>query len=86
MTYDPARERVVLFGGRGSSGNLGDTWEYDGTTWTKLEVTGPSPRNGHAMVYDARSKVVMLFGGRDEPAYFNDLWVFDGAWRKIPPR
>ncbi len=36
MVYDPARRRVLLFGGfdRPSSPALPDLWEWDGTTWT----------------------------------------------------
>ena len=83
MTYDPARERIVLFGGQSREGNLGDTWEYDGRTWTRLDIAGPTPRNGHALVYDPRTKTILLFGGRDEPNYFNDLWAFDGSWKQI---
>ena len=35
MAYDQARNRVVLFGGDGESGLLGDTWEWDGRRWTR---------------------------------------------------
>ena len=34
MTRSEIIERVVMFGGEDGSGKLGDTWEYDGTTWT----------------------------------------------------
>ena len=33
MTYDPVRDRVVLFGGKRNEANLGDTWEWDGRRW-----------------------------------------------------
>ena len=33
MTYDPVRDRVVMFGGSGSLGSLFETWEFDGTNW-----------------------------------------------------
>lgn len=42
LAFDPARGRVVLFGGRtgaGASQQLGDTWEWDGSNW--LEVVTP---------------------------------------------
>ncbi len=37
MAYDRDRDRVVLFGGETTQGapDLGDTWEFDGTTWTR---------------------------------------------------
>jgi len=37
--------KVVLFGGQDDNENpLGDTWVWDGASWTQLEVAGPSPR------------------------------------------
>jgi hypothetical protein len=33
MTHDAARGEVILFGGNGARGALGDTWTWDGTTW-----------------------------------------------------
>src|SRR6267154_5895947 len=34
--YDSKQKRVVLFGGWNRIGPLGDTWQFDGTTWTNL--------------------------------------------------
>jgi hypothetical protein len=42
MTYDKSRQKIVMFGGiaAGADDNyLADTWEFDGTMWTK--VSGP---------------------------------------------
>jgi hypothetical protein len=36
MAYDEQRRRVVLFGGNDDSGILADTWEWDGTSWTRI--------------------------------------------------
>jgi hypothetical protein len=33
LAYDAARDRVVLFGGFTSAGDLADLWEWDGATW-----------------------------------------------------
>jgi hypothetical protein len=46
---------VVLFGGStigggpGDNGALGDTWVWDGASWTQRDVSGPSPRSGAVM-------------------------------------
>ncbi len=40
MAYDEARWRVVLNGGIGKSGQLSDTWEWDGKSWTKFSPGG----------------------------------------------
>lgn len=93
MATDPVRRKVVLFGGRGASGSLQDTWEYDidGTSgWRQRTASfNPPARFGHAMFYDsARDTVVMLGGTGDDPSStFGDAWEWDGAagtWSILP--
>jgi hypothetical protein len=92
--YDPVRQRVVLFGGVHRDEvslleRLNDTWEWDGESWTQVEATGPSPRNGHVMAYDGYRNRVVLFGGLavgDDGAtrYANDTWEWDGElWTQV---
>src|SRR3990172_5984924 len=53
--YDPAGDRVVLFGGRGSSGDRADLWALDLVTDTWAELpggAGPSPRFTHVALHD----------------------------------
>ncbi len=47
----PVHDQLVLFGGLndGNSNTLGDTWTFDGTTWTQLSVAGPSGRSDAVM-------------------------------------
>ncbi len=62
MAYDSARGKVVLFGGSTSSGDLDDTWEWDGHVWTPMAPsTHPSAQHGHAMT-GARFYGVMMVG------------------------
>ncbi|MCC6782405.1 MAG: hypothetical protein IT457_06150 [Planctomycetes bacterium] len=67
MTFDSQRGRVVMFGGSYGSNineNWGDTWEWDGTDWTRvMPGTSPSPRTSLAMVYQALRGRPLLFGG-----------------------
>jgi len=56
---------------------LNDTWEYDGTTWTRVGDTGPSPRYRFGLVYGAQT--VLLFGGKDAGNAFRDTWEWDGV-------
>lgn len=78
MAYDGARGVTVLFGGfaAGGYGQLGDTWEWDGASWTLRSQSGPTPRESHAMVYDgARARVLLLFGG-DDGSSQGDTWEY----------
>jgi hypothetical protein len=81
--YDSVRGVTVLSGGQSYDGeNLGDTWEWDGTTWTQRSATGPSPRYLHAMAYDSARHVSVLFGGITLSfisTYHSDTWEWDGA-------
>src|SRR5579863_4368285 len=65
MAYDKARGQVVLFGGTNGTGVVyGDTWVWDGSTWTqKFPQNSPPARNGHDLVYDEARGQVLLFGG-----------------------
>ena len=75
MAYDSARGRTILFGGIGGS-FLGDTVEWDGTTWTqRVPATSPSARTYHAMAYDSARGVTILFGGANG-SYLGDTWEF----------
>jgi hypothetical protein len=85
LTYDSARERIVLFGGSqlllaNGSTYLGDTWEFDGTSWTQLMISGPTPRMRSTLTYDPARRVTVLFGGNDyDPR--SDTWELkDGQW------
>jgi Galactose oxidase, central domain len=75
---------VVLFGGSDGVTLLADTWAWDGTVWTKLAVSGPAARVGHAMALDAARGRVVLFGGESDSQNFADTWEFDGAaWSQV---
>ena len=98
MAADPHRETIVVFGGTGTSGTLGDTWEWDGIKWSlrlataPLQSDRPKPRSGTASCWDGINERVILFGGR-ENTVFNDTWEWNGTvWAQItteaspPPR
>jgi hypothetical protein len=82
MAFDGRRQRVVLFGGHnrtGESGSrLGDTWEWDGTRWIEIKVSGPSPRNSPALAYDNLRGKIVLCGGSTLGAVSGETWEWDG--------
>jgi hypothetical protein len=87
MGYDRARGRLILFGGLGTQGALGDTWAWDGATWLQLSPSASPPaRSGAVMAYDDTLGRLVLFGGQGIGAYLNDTWTWDGAaWDQLHP-
>lgn len=92
MAYDSARGVTVLFGGYDGTW-LGDTWEWDGFVWMKVDdgdpngITSPAPRAVMGMVYDSADGVVLMYGGAAGSAassQFEDLWQWNGtAWTML---
>jgi N-acetylneuraminic acid mutarotase len=81
---------VVLFGGdpspwiQGTTPNpLGDTWTFDGTSWTQVSVSNSPPARAAAMMATLGNDVV-LFGGGGGGRDLNDTWAFDGtSWTQV---
>lgn len=92
MTYDPVRQRVVLFGGVGGTACCtqanADVWEWDGSTWKKATPAAGAPpaRAFGALAYAPGPKQVLAFGGLDAGNVVNDqTWLWDGtAWTEVP--
>lgn len=88
MAYDAGDNYVLLFGGYNGSIYLGETWTWDGNTWTQLTLT-PSPpgREWGTLTWYPNIGALVLFGGS---AYslttaFNDTWLFfTGNWTAAP--
>jgi hypothetical protein len=88
MSYDRRRHRVVLFGGCDALGSsLADTWEWDGTNWTRrIVLSSPPARLGGGLAYDPVRQRSVLFGGSTGPGYLADTWEWDGAnWTQRTP-
>jgi cysteine-rich repeat protein len=83
MTYDPVRDRVLMYGGAGPSGDpLLDTWEWDGETWRELTTTEHPPPSD-MMTFDTRRGLAVLVGGQPTAH-----WEWNGvSWilRQPPP-
>ena len=79
LAYDPARGRVILFGGRDARGDrLRDTWEWDGASWTEtFPVTDPPvERHSHAMSYGYPRGVALWDGSASAGAQPLNTWQF----------
>lgn len=89
LTTEPVTGKVVMFGGMGP-GAVGDTWEWNGDTWTQTGlVNPPSPRETHAMAPDGQGGIVLFGGstGSDETwRYYQGQWTQLGPATTPPPR
>jgi hypothetical protein len=55
---------IVLSGGLGRHGALGDTWIWSGSSWLRATPTAPpSSRSGAAAAYDPQGLQLVVFGG-----------------------
>ena len=88
MAYDAATSNIVLFGGVDGRAIAGDTWTWDGTTWT-MQAPAVHPPNSSAasMAYDAATRTVVLFGGANNSrGELDSTWTWDGStWAKQNP-
>jgi len=94
MTYDAARNRVLLFGGYSTTPSTDDLWEWNGSSWHRIVTAiAPPPRTHSSMAYDAARHEVVLFGGVKlttstpegfDPFPYDDTWIWNGAtWRSV---
>ncbi|HLJ76940.1 MAG TPA: hypothetical protein VKT75_05990, partial [Acidobacteriaceae bacterium] len=92
MAYDAATQQVVMFGGNATTNPstpvvFGDTWVWNGTSWSQTSSSGPSARSSAVMAYDAATQQVVLFGGADTNGnLLGDTWVWNGSsWSQASP-
>jgi hypothetical protein len=52
---------------------------WDGTSWARGPVEGPSARTGAMMAYDSARNRLVLFGGGTATDDYADTWEWDGA-------
>jgi hypothetical protein len=75
-----AGDKVILYGGYDGTNTLVDTWVWDGTAWTQLDVAGPGKRPACSMT--SWNDTVLLFGGQ----YVRGTWQCDGRhWNELDP-
>ncbi|MEM7202258.1 MAG: hypothetical protein AAF628_18455 [Planctomycetota bacterium] len=80
MAYDPARDRVVLFGGRDTSGVRSNaTWEWDGMAWhARTPATRPPAMAGHRLAFDPTTNTCLAL------RWNGDAWRWDGSdWTQV---
>ncbi len=91
MDYDANEHSVLLFGGLGTTGALGDTWLFHAGVWTNVTDYGPGPsaRYDAQMAFDPQPEEngSVLFGGYTITGYANDTWAWQGGagWVALTP-
>jgi Fibronectin type III domain/IPT/TIG domain len=89
MAFDPSMGvsgELLLFGGISGSSYLGDTWAWNGTTWTEVATTGPTVRANASLAYDSATSQMVLFGGEDSSGSLGDTWTWNGSsWSERSP-
>lgn len=78
--YDPARDRLLVWGGQGELGAwLNDTWEYrfDGTGWRQLALDTSPPGAKAAATYDPLLHRMLIFGGETVVGLADESWALD---------
>jgi hypothetical protein len=67
---------LAIFGGKDGSGDLGDTWTWNGTAWIPLygPGAGQPPIRSNAMAATDTNGSIVLFGGSSSGTQLNDLW------------
>jgi Kelch motif/Galactose oxidase, central domain len=88
--YDPASNRMVVFGGQTADGCVNDVWVLTNANgsgglaaWSQLTPVGgpPESRERFGSAYDPVSNTLMVYGGFDcqTSAVLNDYWVLSNA-------
>jgi len=82
--------KVLLFGGcescGGNFGLMGDTWAWDGQSWTELHPAQSPPARFGAVAGTVAGKIVLFGGESGGASTFNDTWEWDGeSWSMASP-
>jgi hypothetical protein len=80
MTFDAARQQVVLFS---DFAGTPDTWTWDGTTWTNRPTLNAPPGGWNTMAYDSARQQVFLLAESFDLNAPSQTWSWDGTnWTK----
>jgi hypothetical protein len=90
---EPAPSTIVLFGGVNDTGELGDTWIWDGQSWSQVDAgdagdpdASAHPAARHSAAMSSGCGYAVMFGGTDQlGSMFPGAWQWNGAaWQPAP--
>ncbi len=76
---------LILFGGSVGDTTFGDTWKWDGVSWTLVTDAGPTPSRSLTAGAEADGTFI-IFGGFTNvaPLFASDTWAFNGGdWTNL---
>jgi hypothetical protein len=85
LSFDPARGRLILYGGYDSQTDLSDLWQWDGQRWENRSLL-PLPRSSPAFAQKAPNQEALLFGGLMNAGgrTLGDVWRWSsGKWAQL---
>jgi len=89
IAFHAPSNRIVLFGGYGSSQAYGVTWTRNGVTWTQMApATVPLPRYNHQLIADPLTGNIVMMGGCGFNAgqQYGDVFEWNGVdWSPATP-
>lgn len=93
MVYEPGGRNVWMFGGykQYAAVRTNELWKYSTVSgqWTLMTPpSGPTAREGVAMVFDPVGSGIIMAGGYNGTTYYNDTWrysVVSGTWTQLTP-
>lgn len=78
LAYDSARQKIILVGGTGPGGHLGDTWELDLNGWveksSEFPGVNPSYGPGHIAYFPNLNRTFYTHGGGGMSKYDGTSW------------
>lgn len=75
LSYDPLRQRTVLFGGS-TSGN--ELWEWNGAAWQLMLANAPTAPINPGMYFDPALAATVIIGGQDS-GWRTASWTWNGT-------
>jgi hypothetical protein len=88
MTRAPTKSFCLVAFDAFSGPSLGDTWTWDGYSWTQRTPThAPPARDGEVMAFDQQSRQLLTLGGEEiGNGCLTDTWARSGSdWIQLHP-
>lgn len=87
LVFDGKSQSLVLVNGYvDTTGHpMGDMWQWKGSAWSPLSVTGtPTSIESESVIYDAQMQALVAYVGQQSPPE-SQTWIWDGgsAWREL---